>query len=133
MGYRTMYSAVVLSTRTTKCRVQVRQVDLFVSAVHFSAPKMKSFAVATTLAVAASATPMEYARIVKQVNSNPASTWAAEQPTRFNSTADAKQLCGTWLKGHPSYFRLPEREEDESFKVAKPEDIPTDFDARTTW
>jgi cathepsin B len=88
---------------------------------------------AATLAAVASATPVEYTRIVKEVNSNPASTWVAEQPTRFNSTEDAKQLCGTWLKDHPKYFRNPERVEDENFKVAKPEDIPTDFDARTVW
>ena len=52
---------------------------------------------------------------------------------RFNNTADAAQLCGTWLKDHPKYFRLPEREEDETFKVMAPQDIPTSFDARTQW
>ena len=93
---------------------------------------MKS-ALLLSLPLLAAATPEEYARIVKHVNSNPKSTWVAEQPSRFNSTDDAKQLCGTWLKDHPKYFRLPEREEDETFKVLATEDIPDSFDARTAW
>jgi cathepsin B len=76
--------------------------------------------------------PTEFHELVKTVNSAQ-SSWTAEVPMRFNNTADAAQLCGTWLKDHPKYFRLPEREEDETFKVLAAKDIPDSFDARTQW
>ena len=90
--------------------------------------------IATTLIATAGLLqqPTEFHELVKSVNAVQTS-WTAEVPMRFNNTADAAQLCGTWLKDHPKYFRLPEREEDETFKVMAPQDIPTSFDARTQW
>jgi len=84
--------------------------------------------------VAATTQPTEFHDIAKHVNSFQ-SSWVADPMAsgRFNNTLDAKNLCGTWLKDHPKYFKLPEREEDENFKVLAAEDIPESFDARTQW
>jgi cathepsin B len=84
--------------------------------------------------VAATTQPTEFHDVAKHVNSVQ-SSWVADPMAsgRFNNTLDAKNLCGTWLKDHPKYFKLPEREEDENFKVLAAEDIPESFDARTQW
>jgi len=67
--------------------------------------------------------------IAEHVNSKK-TTWTAEAPSRFNTTADAKALCGTWLSDHPNYFRLPEK---KFLEAVNADDTPTDFDARTAW
>ena len=79
---------------------------------------MKLFTIATAASVAtASATvltevslPTEFHKIAAKVNMMEDATWVAEAPTRFNTTEDVAQLCGTWLKGSERYLdhRLPE-------------------------
>jgi len=56
--------------------------------------------------------------------------WVAEVPTRFNSTEDAKALCGTWLKDHPNHVKLPRK---PFVGGLSPEDMPAAFDARKQW
>eukprot|EP01060_Flectonema_neradi_P026854 TRINITY_DN362_c0_g2_i4.p1 TRINITY_DN362_c0_g2~~TRINITY_DN362_c0_g2_i4.p1 ORF type:complete len:333 (+),score=103.79 TRINITY_DN362_c0_g2_i4:40-1038(+) len=83
--------------------------------------KVSAIALCATAAAGESFSP-----IVEKVNAVQ-NTWVAEIPTRFNATEDAARLCGTWLKDHPKYFRLPEK------KVEVLKALPTDFDSRTQW
>eukprot|EP01064_Diplonema_japonicum_P003806 TRINITY_DN124_c0_g1_i1.p1 TRINITY_DN124_c0_g1~~TRINITY_DN124_c0_g1_i1.p1 ORF type:complete len:334 (+),score=114.05 TRINITY_DN124_c0_g1_i1:48-1049(+) len=78
------------------------------------------------VALATAVSAEDFTSIVQKVNSA-GKGWKAEVPSRFNSTMDAKKLCGTWLEGHPHYVRLPQK------KVEQVKALPTDFDARTMW
>ena len=89
---------------------------------------MKVFIAIALCALAAVGNAQEFEELVATVNNNPKSSWKAELPTRFNSTADAKILCGTWLKDHPKYMRLPERKYEDNYDYTA---LPTSFDART--
>eukprot|EP01060_Flectonema_neradi_P026849 TRINITY_DN362_c0_g1_i10.p1 TRINITY_DN362_c0_g1~~TRINITY_DN362_c0_g1_i10.p1 ORF type:complete len:347 (+),score=89.19 TRINITY_DN362_c0_g1_i10:48-1043(+) len=77
-------------------------------------------------ALIASASAEGFHHIVEKVNTVQ-KTWVAEVPSRFNATDDVARLCGTWLKDHPKYVRLPEK------TVVPLANLPTDFDARTQW
>lgn len=89
---------------------------------------MKCVFVLVALVAAAHAAHPTYESLVAKVN-HPSSgaKWTAEVPTRFETVEQAKQLCGTWQKGHPNYVRLPEQ------KVEVAVDLPTAFDSRTAW
>eukprot|EP00591_Stephanopyxis_turris_P000804 CAMPEP_0195514890 /NCGR_PEP_ID=MMETSP0794_2-20130614/6138_1 /TAXON_ID=515487 /ORGANISM="Stephanopyxis turris, Strain CCMP 815" /LENGTH=348 /DNA_ID=CAMNT_0040643231 /DNA_START=66 /DNA_END=1112 /DNA_ORIENTATION=- len=78
----------------------------------------------------------EFHKIADIVN-NASPGWVAnaDAAAMFNSTDDVKNLCGTYLKDHPDYQRLPSAEEvfGEEYNVLAVEDLPTDFDSRTQW
>lgn len=68
--------------------------------------------------------------IVTKVNTG-GHAWKSEAPERFASPADAKILCGTWTKGHPSHVEANLTVAHEDANPAT--DIPQEFDARTNW
>lgn len=79
--------------------------------------------------LACSSQAFAWEEIVATVNKANAG-WVAEVPDRFNSTEDAKQLCGTWLKGHPQYLKLPTKKFVGGLSAAE---LPEAFDARKQW
>lgn len=90
--------------------------------------KFSTFIVAASMAGSAVA----FEDMVATVNSAN-TTWTAEVPTRFGDILSAKQLCGTWLKGHPNYVdtKLPRHPAD--LNPLSADAIPSDFDARKNW
>ena len=58
-----------------------------------------------------------FAEIVAVVNAHPNATWIAEETRRFQSTAQAKALCGTFLKGHPLYKPVDLQNYEEYYPV----------------
>ena len=87
-----------------------------------------SFVLIAAACLVAAANAQEFEELVAKVNSNPKSSWKAVVPTRFNSTEDVKTLCGTWLKDHPKYMRLPEKKYDDNYDYSA---LPASYDART--
>eukprot|EP01063_Lacrimia_lanifica_P032208 TRINITY_DN545_c0_g1_i3.p1 TRINITY_DN545_c0_g1~~TRINITY_DN545_c0_g1_i3.p1 ORF type:complete len:324 (+),score=114.54 TRINITY_DN545_c0_g1_i3:52-1023(+) len=78
------------------------------------------------LLLAGAAAASEFRDIAKEVNAANVG-WRAEAPSRFNTTEEAKALCGTFLEGHPQYKR------DETIKqstLVAGADLPASFDAR---
>lgn len=88
---------------------------------------MKSFLLASSVAVALGSEFKEIVRAVNSVNT----TWVAEEPTRFGSLDDVMRLCGARLKGDSKYqvVDVPASEYDEN----PMKDLPVNFDARTHW
>jgi len=60
-------------------------------------------------APSASGMATDFHSLAAQVNAMQ-SSWTATVPDRFANVSHAKSLCGTWLRGHPKYQRLPEVE-----------------------
>eukprot|EP00935_MAST-01C_sp_MAST-1C-sp1_P000791 g791.t1 len=70
--------------------------------------------------------------IVAKVNAANAG-WTAAVPERFASLDDVRQLCGTYVKGHPKWkpSNLPVLEEQPDFVPVNESTLPTNFDLRT--
>ena len=79
------------------------------------------------LALAASSVSAQEFHMMAQKVNSAGRNWVAEVPTRFNSSDDVAQLCGTWMPGHPKYVKLPEHPGLEGVQV------PASFDARAQW
>mmetsp|Transcript_699 Transcript_699/g.1308 ORF Transcript_699/g.1308 Transcript_699/m.1308 type:complete len:338 (+) Transcript_699:48-1061(+) len=90
---------------------------------------MKFIASVLFAAMAATASPnaTDWQGIADQVN-GANTTWVAGPTDRFGSLEDVKQVCGTWVRGHPNY--LPSTAEVVT-DIAS--DIPSSFDARSNW
>ena len=58
--------------------------------------------------------------------------WTAAVPERFASLDDVRQLCGTYVKGHPKWkpSNLPVLEEQPDFVPVNESTLPTNFDLR---
>ena len=91
---------------------------------------MKLVLLAGLLGAAAAAHP-SLKEIADIVNADGSSAWVADPLAggRFETVEDAAQLCGTWLKDHPNYLKLPEGSEVRVDAA----DIPAAFDSRTAW
>jgi len=78
--------------------------------------------------------PTVFHEISEKVNANASATWKAAAPPRFGTLEAVKKLCGTFGIHHESYERLPDLlDVDGDFKMVEPNDLPTEFDARTAW
>ena len=78
----------------------------------------KAIALALVAAASVSGQERSFEEIADIVNKDASSTWKAAVPSRFNSTEEARTLCGTWLRGHPKYMRLPEKKIHRAAKLA---------------
>lgn len=89
------------------------------------------FIASTVIAVALATFRPEdsFRSIVLKVN-NQQRSWTAAVPTRFANISEARDLCGSWLPGHPLFDPnlVPPI---KRVRVATP--LPTEFDARTQW
>lgn len=86
----------------------------------------KAVVLALVAAATVSGQESSFEEIVDVVNKDSSSTWKAAVPSRFNSTEEARTLCGTWLRGHPKYMRLPEKQINYAIT-----DLPSEFNAVT--
>lgn len=86
----------------------------------------KAVVLALVAAATVSGQESSFEEIVDTVNKDSSSTWKATVPSRFNSTEEARTLCGTWLRGHPKYMRLPEKQMNYAIT-----DLPAEFNAVT--
>jgi cathepsin B len=58
-----------------------------------------------------------FSDVVANVNAHPNATWIAADSGRFASFAQAKALCGTFLKGHPQYTPVDLPSYDDFYPV----------------
>eukprot|EP00667_Euglena_gracilis_P024118 EG_transcript_27535 len=69
---------------------------------------MRGLRAVALLALVTVAEGSPWSALVAKVNSLN-TTWVARPPRHISDLAHAKRLCGTFLKDHPNYERLPEK------------------------